>query len=104
VRECITSTFVSSVGAYIDRFETSLAAYTAALHAIVVVNGTAALQVVLNLAGVKRSDEVILPAPTFVATANAVQYLNAILHFADSEKTTLGLDPDALCDLVEGHC
>ncbi len=96
VRECIASTFVSSVGAYIDRFETSLAAYTGALHAIVIVNGAAALQVVLNLAGVKHSDEVILPAPTFIAAANAVQYLNPIPHFADSEKTTLGLNPDAL--------
>ena len=60
------------------------------------VNGTAALQVALRLAGVQANDEVIIPALTFVATANAVHYLGAIPHFVDSEETTLGLDPLAL--------
>jgi len=96
VQECIASTYVSSEGSYVDRFEEELAAYTGARRAVAVVNGTAALQVALQLAGVRANDEVIVPALTFVATANAVLYLGAVPHFADSEKATLGLDPRAL--------
>lgn len=96
VLDCISSTYVSSVGAYVDRFEKDLAAYTGARRAVAVVNGTAALQVALQLAGVQASDEVIIPALTFVGTANAVHYLGATPHFADSEEATLGLDPWAL--------
>jgi perosamine synthetase len=96
VQECIASTYVSSVGTYVDRFEKELAAYTGARRAVAVVNGTAALQVALQLAGVQVSDEVIVPALTFVATANAAHYLGAIPHFVDSEESTLGLDPLAL--------
>ena len=101
VQECIASTYVSSVGAYVDRFENELAAYTGARCAVAVVNGTAALQVALQLAGVQAKDEVIVPALTFVATANAVQYLGAVPHFADSEEATLGLDPHALRDWLK---
>ena len=101
VQNCIDSTYVSSVGAYVDRFEKELAAYTGACRAVAVVNGTAALQVALQLAGVKANDEVIVPALTFVATANAVQYLGALPHFADSEESTLGLDPRALRDWLK---
>jgi perosamine synthetase len=101
VQECIASTYVSSVGAYVDRFEKELVAYTGARRAVAVVNGTAALQVALQLAGVQANDEVIVPALTFVATANAVHYLGAIPHFADSEDTTLGLDPRALRDWLK---
>ncbi len=96
VSDCVRSTFVSSVGAYVDRFERELAEFTGARRAVAVVNGTAALQVALKLAGVQSNDEVIVPAMTFVATANAVQYLGAVPHFADSEEATLGLDPNAL--------
>jgi len=96
VLECIETTYVSSVGTYVDRYEKELAAYTDTRRAVAVVNGTAALQVALQLAGVQASDEVIVPALTFVATANAVHYLGAIPHFADSEEATLGLDPLAL--------
>lgn len=96
VQECVASTYVSSVGAYVDRFEKELEAYTGARRAIAVVNGTAALQVALQLAGVQANDEVIVPALTFVATANAAHYLGAIPHFADSHASTLGLDPQAL--------
>jgi len=101
VQECIASTYVSSVGAYVDRFESELAAYTGARRAVAVVNGTAALQVALQLGGVKENDEVIIPALTFVATANAVQHLGAVPHFADSEEYTLGLDPRALRDWLK---
>jgi len=98
VCDCITSTFVSSVGAYVDRFENEIAKFTGARRAVAVVNGTAALQVALRVAGVNVGDEVIVPALTFVATANAVHHLGAIPHFADSAESTLGLDPQALRD------
>lgn len=96
VLDCIDSTFVSSVGAYVNRFEQSLAEFTGARRAIAVVNGTAALHIALVVAGVKAGDEVILPALTFIATANAVSYCGARPHFADSCAITLGLDPEKL--------
>ncbi len=101
VHECIASTFVSSVGQYVDRFERELAAFTGARRAVAVVNGTAALQVALQLAGVQAGDEVLVPALTFVATANAVHYLGAKPHFVDSSQKTLGLDPAALKDWLK---
>lgn len=111
LKDCLDSTFVSSVGRYVDRFEADLAAYTGARHAVAVVNGTAALHVALQLAGVQAGDEVLVPALTFVATANAVAYCGAIPHFVDSEERTLGLDPQALRDylgttteLRDGRC
>jgi perosamine synthetase len=101
LQQCITSTFVSSVGAYVERFENALADCTGARRAVAVVNGTAALQIALKLAGVQRHDEVIVPALTFVATANAVQYLGAVPHFSDSEESSLGLDASALRDWLK---
>ncbi len=100
VKECLDSTFVSSVGEYVDRFESYIAAYTGAKYAVAVVNGSAALHVALLLAGVKPGDEVLVPALTFVATANAVSYCGAIPHFVDSEERTLGLDAVALGDYL----
>jgi perosamine synthetase len=100
VKECLDSTFVSSVGKFVDRFEADLAAYTGAKYAIAVVNGTAALHVALRLAGVQPGDEVLVPALSFVATANAVAYCGASPHFVDSEERTLGLDPRALRDYL----
>jgi perosamine synthetase len=102
VKECLDTTFVSSVGKFVDRFEADLAAYTGVKHAVAVVNGTAALQIALMLAGVRRDDEVLVPALTFVATANAVVYCDAIPHFVDSEERTLGLNPEALRDHLQG--
>ncbi len=101
LKECLDSTFVSSVGSFVDRFEAELAAYTGAKHVVAVVNGTAALHVALQLAGVQAGDEVLIPALTFVATANAVAYCGAIPHFVDSEERTLGLDPLALRDYLK---
>jgi aminotransferase in exopolysaccharide biosynthesis len=92
LKECLDSTYVSSVGKFVDQFESSLAEYTGAKYAISTVNGTAALQIALKLAGVNSGEEVLLPALTFVATANAISYLGAIPHFVDSEETTLGID------------
>jgi len=96
LEECINSNFVSSVGPFVDRFEVELAKFTGASHAVAVVNGTAALQVAMLLAGVETGDEVLVPALTFVATANAVHHCGAIPHFVDSSDNTLGLDPVAL--------
>ena len=96
LKECLDSTYVSSVGRFVDRFEADLATYTGAKYAVAVVNGTAALHVALRLAGVQPGDEVLIPALTFVATANAVSYCGAVPHFVDSEERTLGLDPRAL--------
>lgn len=92
LKECLDSNYVSSVGKYVDQFEKSLANYTGAKYAISVVNGTAALQIALKLAGVNCGEEVLVPALTFIATANAISYLGAIPHFVDSEETTLGID------------
>lgn len=94
--ECLESTFVSSVGKFVDRFEADLAAYTGAKHAVAVVNGTAALQVALSLAGVRPGDEVLVPALTFVATSAAVVHCGATPHFVDSEERTLGMAAQVL--------
>lgn len=96
VKECLDTGWVSSVGKFVDRFEEELAAYTGVKRAVAVVNGTAALHVSLLLAGVKANDEVLIPALTFIATANAVSYCGAIPHFIDSEELTLGVDPRKL--------
>jgi perosamine synthetase len=96
VQECIDSTFVSSVGKFVDRFEKELANYTGAKYAVAVINGTAALHIALLLAGVESEDEVLVPALGFVATANAVRYCGAKPHFVDSEEATLGMNPEAL--------
>lgn len=100
VKECLDTGWVSSVGSYVDRLEADLVAYTGVKRAIAVVNGTAALHVCLILAGVKAGDEVLIPALTFIATANAVAYCGAIPHFVDSEERTLGLDPVRLVDYL----
>ncbi|CAM8363157.1 WecE Predicted pyridoxal phosphate-dependent enzyme apparently involved in regulation of cell wall biogenesis [Candidatus Methylopumilus universalis] len=103
LKECLDSTFVSSVGKFVDRFESDLAMFTGAKYAISVVNGTAALHIALKLAGVKANDEVLIPALTFVASANAVTYCNAIPHFVDSENETLGVNVSKLRDYLISH-
>lgn len=96
IEECLQSTWVSSSGPCVNRFEQQLAEYTGIKYAAAVVNGTAALHLALHVTGITRGDEVLLPALTFIATANAVSYLGAVPHFADSEERTLGLDPAKL--------
>ena len=93
VKECLDTGWVSSVGSYVDQFEQMLAEYTGVKRAVAVVNGTAALHISLVLCDVRPNDEVLIPALTFVATANAVVYQGAIPHFVDSEMRTLGIDP-----------
>lgn len=101
VKECLDTGWVSSAGKFVDRFEADLAAYTGARYAVAVVNGTAALHVALRLAGVLPGDEVLIPALTFVATANAVAYCEATPHFVDSEERTLGVSPQRLREYLQ---
>ncbi len=103
VKECLDSTFVSSVGKFVDRFELDLARFTGAGYAVAVVNGTAALHIALKLAGVQDGDEVLLPALTFVATPNAVVYCKATPHFVDSEEATLGIDAVKLREYLRAN-
>jgi aminotransferase in exopolysaccharide biosynthesis len=101
--DTIDSTFVSSVGAYVDAFEAKMQELTQTPKAVAVVNGTASLQVALRLAGVKAGDEVLTQALTFVATANAIAYNQAHPVFLDVDRETMGLSPDALTAFLETH-
>ncbi|MEN1972483.1 LegC family aminotransferase [Luteimonas sp. MJ204] len=101
--DCIDSNFVSSVGAKVTEFEQQIAAFTGARYAIATVNGTAALHVALQLAGVKPGDEVISQALTFIATCNAVSYAGARPVFVDVDLDTLGMSPDALRPFLTTH-
>lgn len=94
--DCIDSTFVSSVGKYVDQFEESITKYTGAKYAIATVNGTAALHTALILAGVEKDEEVITQALTFVATCNAISYIGAYPVFVDVDKDTMGLSAEKL--------
>jgi len=104
VLDTLDSTFVSSVGAYVDEFEKKITDYTKAGYAIATVNGTAALHTALYLSGVKAGDLVITQALTFVATCNAISYLGAAPVFVDVNRETLGLCPQALLNYLEEHC
>lgn len=99
-KECLDSGWVSSLGKFVDKFGIELASYTGSRYAIPVVNGTAALHICLNLIGISRGDEVLVPTLTFIATANAVSYCGAIPHFVDSSEDTLGIDPKKLEDYL----
>ncbi len=93
VMDAIDSTFVSSVGAYVDKFEEMMCQITGAKHATATVNGTSALHTALLLAGVEKRDEVITQPLTFVATANAIAYTGAKPVFVDVDRDTMGLSP-----------
>jgi len=94
--ECIDSGYVSSVGAFVGAFENSLQDYVGTEHVVAVVNGTAGLHLALLAVGVRPGDEVVVPAISFVATANAVSHAGAIAHFVDVDPVTWGMDPVAL--------
>ena len=96
--ECINTTYVSYVGKYVNRFEEMTAEYTGAKCTVAVVNGTAALQIALQLAGVKYGDEVITQPLTFVATANAISHCGAKPVFVDVDIDTMGMSPEKLND------
>ena len=96
LNECIDTTFVSSVGKFVDKFEEMVADYTGAKKAVVCVNGTNALHMSLLLVGVERDDEVLTQALTFIATCNAISYIGAHPVFIDVDRNTMGLSPDAM--------
>lgn len=102
--ECMDSTFVSSVGPFVDRFEVMMAEITGAKHAIAAMNGTAALHMSLIVSGVKPGDEVITQPLSFVATPNAISYQFAHPVFLDVDRNTLGLSADALRDFLQSRC
>ena len=101
LNECIETTFVSSVGKFVDRFENDMAVYTGAKRAVVCVSGTNALHMSLMLVGVKRDDEVLTQALTFIATCNALSYIGAHPIFLDVDRSTMGLSPDAMKEWLQ---
>jgi perosamine synthetase len=104
LKECLDTNWVSSVGPFVDRFETELAAYVGAAHAVATVNGTAALHVALLLAGIRPGDEVLVPALTFIATANAVRYCGGVPVFMDSEPQSWAMDPEKVAEFLTREC
>jgi aminotransferase in exopolysaccharide biosynthesis len=103
VLDTIDSTFVSSVGAYVDRFERDMVAYTGSPRAVATMNGTAALHIALKLAGVQPGDLVITQPLTFVATCNAIAYCGAEPVFTDVDRLTLGLSPRAVDEWLHNN-
>lgn len=101
VLDTLDSTFVSSVGAYVDLSEKMMQDITETQKAVAIVNGTSGLQIALQLAGVKQNDEVLTQALTFVATANAIHYTGAEPVFLDVDKDTMGLSPQAVKVFLE---
>lgn len=111
LEECIDTTFVSSVGKFVDRFEEMVAEYTGAKKAVVCVSGTNALHMAMMLVGVERDDEVLTQALTFIATCNAISYIGAHPVFIDVDKDTMGISPKAVktwleanAEIKEGTC
>ena len=101
--ECIDTTFVSSVGKFVDRFEEQVASYTGSKRAVVCVSGTNALHMGMLLVGVERDDEVLTQALTFIATCNAISYIGAHPVFLDVDRDTLGLSPLAVKRWLSTH-
>lgn len=100
IKECLDSSYVSSIGKYVNKFENLISQYTKSPYSVAVVNGTVAIQVGLYLLGVKPNDEVLVPSLSFVATANAVVHCGAIPHFLDVDKETLGINTNCLEDYL----
>lgn len=101
MQEVIEFGYVSSVGPHLDKFEKQLQSFTDASYVVAVTNGTAALTLALLASGIKPSQEVLTPALTFVATANAIMHAGAIPHFIESDFNTLGVDTNALRAYLE---
>ena len=103
LNDCVDSTYVSSVGKYVDEFEEKIASYTGAKYAIATSNGTSALHVALKRLGVNENSEVLTQALSFVATVNAISYCNAKPIFIDVSKKTMGLSPKKLLKFLKKH-
>jgi perosamine synthetase len=104
LKDCLDTNWVSSAGPFVDRFEREVAAYVGVPHAVATVNGTAALHVALLAAGVGRDDEVLVPAFTFIATANAIAYCGAHPVLMDSEAASWGVDAGKVADFLAREC
>src|SRR6056300_771890 len=103
LNQCIDTTFVSSVGKFVDKFEKKIAEYTGAKYAVATTNGTSALHISLILAGVRQDDEVITQPLNFVASCNAISYCRARPIFIDVDIDTMGLSPKALKSFLENN-
>lgn len=103
LNETIDSTFVSSVGAFVDLFEQKMCEYTGAKHTVACVNGTNALHIALLLSRVQPDDEILSQALTFIATANAISYIGAKPVFIDVDTDTMGMSPTALSQFLENN-
>lgn len=104
VKECLDTSWISSVGAYVTRFEEEMAAYVGVKRAIAVVNGTAGLHIALLVVGVQPDDEVIVPPLTFVSPVNAVRYCNAWPVFVDVQRDTWQMNVEKVVEFVEHEC
>lgn len=104
VKECLDTGWVSSVGAYVDRFEREVAAYVGAAHGVAAVNGTSAIHTALLVAGVQPGDEVIVSDLTFVAPVNAIRYCNAVPVFMDADPQTWQMDPAKVESFLREEC
>jgi aminotransferase in exopolysaccharide biosynthesis len=105
IKECLDTNWVSSAGKYVDQFEEELADYVGSEYAVATVNGTAAIHTALKILGVERGDKVIVPALTFIASVNPINYCGAEAIFVDSEMDTYNLDPvkleNKIVELIE---
>ncbi len=104
VKECLDTAWVSSVGAYVDRFEQMLAERVGCRHAVATVNGTSALHTALLVAGVEPDDEVLVSTLSFIAPANAIRYAGAWPVFIDAEEQFWQMDPQCVADFLEHQC
>ncbi len=100
LNECIDSTYVSSVGPFVDRFEREITKFTGTAYAVAVVNGTTGLQVALQLIGVQNNDEVITQALSFIATSNSIHFAGATPIYVDVDYDTMGLSPKSLLSFL----
>lgn len=104
VKECLDTNWVSSAGPFVDRFEIEMAGFVGATHGVATSSGTAALHIALLVAGIQPDEEVVVPALTFIATANAVRYTGAWPVFVDADPLYWQMDPDKLNDFVSNQC
>lgn len=104
IKECLDTGWVSAVGAFVDRFEAEFAREVGCKYAIACASGTAALHIALELSGVSRGDEVVVPTLTFIASANAVTYTGAVPVFVDCESRFYQLDPAQLAEFLQNGC
>lgn len=104
VKECLDTNWVSSVGAYVERFESEMALRTGTKYAVATVNGTAALHIALLVAGVKPDDEVLVSTLTFIAPVNAIRYVGAWPVFVDAEPEYWQMDPRRVVDFLDKEC